>query len=354
MNIPRKNETNNAFQGIKYVQPGKVFKTHCIVRRMEIRYKQNGEPYLFLELGDRSGRLPARVWDRPFQIAESLAVGKIVLFEGLVQVFQQRRELRPNSIAPIPSNASVILEDLLPVSSRELTSLKGSFREHGTSLKDPFLLRLWEGLTGNTSLLEAFEMAPAGKLWHHNHLHGLLEHTVNMLDVADVLSKQYPLIDTDLLKCGIFCRNLGRAHQYQLEGFVDYSDEGRLLGSKPAALELVESELRRITGFGRERRLQLLHLIVFDEGKAQAGEESLMVLPMTLEAILLNQLLMLDAYADALCRISQKDTLPNSNWTKFITLLNRYIFVGGRSCRNSFPHQGAETLRGRKSNTSIK
>src|SRR5438309_385906 len=48
-------------------------------------------------------------------------------------------------------------------------------------------------------LMAAFAKVPAGVRNHHAYVGGLLEHVVNLLDVADRIATLYPGVDRDLL-----------------------------------------------------------------------------------------------------------------------------------------------------------
>ena len=71
-------------------------------------------------------------------------------------------------------------------------------------------------------------------------------------------------------------------------------------------------------------KIQLLHLLLSHEGSYEKGAA---VLPMTLEAIVLSSLIQLDIQTDAAKRIIKNDIQPDSNWTKYNNLFNRFLYV---------------------------
>ena len=76
--------------------------------------------------------------------------------------------------------------------------------------------------------------------------------------------------------------------------------------------------------FPAELKIQLYHLIVSNDSQ---NSKSSQVLPMTREAIILAHLIRLDIQANAVERILYHDKLEDSNWTKFNTLFNRFIYA---------------------------
>lgn len=322
MNIPMKNHSKNP--GIKSLAPGQSFTGFCVLRKKEIKYKQGGEPYLVLELGDHSGRLKARIWEKPLEYARAYEVGNVVKIKALVQAFQDDRELKIQKIRLAAREDGVDLYELLPHTAKDVNELKRQFDTHLQSIRDAHLAKLLTLLFEDRDFKEAYCMSPAGKLWHHNYLSGMLEHVVAMLDMAEVMTNHYPSLNLDLLKTGIICHGVGKVREYSLEGFIDFSDQGRLLGYIAPGFEMISRRIGECENFPPELKDQLLHLILSHQADAEASAP---IPPMTLEAVVLQHLILLDANANALCRILENDALPGARWTKFIPLLQRFVYV---------------------------
>lgn len=315
----------NEKPGIKNIPIGKPFVGFCVLRNKELKYKQSGEPYLVLELGDRSGRLKAKIWEKPLEYEQAFRVGNIVKIKAVVQAFQDMKEVKIQKIRAATGEDKIRLKDLLPASQKEPEQLKQNLYEHIHSIENRYLKKLLSSLFDDKEFEEAFCMSPAGKLWHHNYLSGLLEHVVTMLEIGQLLKTHYPQLDLELLKCGIICHNAGKVKEYSLEGFIDFSDQGRLIGYSAMGFEMVSRKIELIEDFPAELRARLLHLILSCQNESRENES---VVPMTLEAIVLRYLILLDANTNALCRIQENDALPGSKWTKYIPLLDRFVYVG--------------------------
>ncbi len=325
---------NVQFPGIKKMSPGTSFITFCVVRNKAMKYKQNGDPYLELELGDPSGRLKARVWDKVEEFNAVTRIGKIVKVQATVQVFNQRKELKIQKIREASAGDNVSLQQLLPKTKKDVDKLKRDFQAHRASIENEYLNQLLHAVFQDPHLAEDYFTAPGGKLWHHNYLYGMLEHVTALLDLAEVMKRHYPTLDLDLLKTGIICHDLGKVREYSLNGFIDFSTEGRLIGYLAIGFHLLQEKIDKIEGFPENLRLQLQHMVLSHPDK----ENSAPVVPMTLEAMVLHQLIQLDAHANALVRILEYDTLPDAEWTKYIPLLDRFIYAGG----NRPPGEAAE------------
>jgi 3'-5' exoribonuclease len=326
--------------GIKKMPLGKTFMQYCVVRNKEIKYKQNGNPYLVLELGDYSGRLKAKIWDKVEEYSKITKVGSIVKIQAMVEAIHDQKELKIQKLRSVTKADKIELEDLLPRSNCDIEQLKNTLNNHITSIKNPHLKQLLNKLFDDENFRKDYFMSPSGKLWHHNYLSGMLEHVVAMLDISDQLYRYYPVLDIDLLKTAIICHDIGKVNEYSYNGFIDFSDEGRLIGHITMGFEIVSQMINRVENFPKALKTQLLHLIISHQGDSKFGSP---VLPMTLEAIVLQYLILLDANSNALCRIQDNDALPDSRWTKYIPLLDRFIFVGPKSEKNE-PHDNKSEI----------
>ncbi|OQX57595.1 hypothetical protein B5M50_05580, partial [candidate division KSB1 bacterium 4484_219] len=101
-----------------------------------------------------------------------------------------------------------------------------------------------------------FAVSPAGKLWHHNRIGGLLEHTLAVAHICNQVAQHYaqseekPLIDRDLLITAALLHDIGKIESYRTEkGFIELTDEGRLLGHIPIGYQIVETAIEQIPDF---------------------------------------------------------------------------------------------------------
>ena len=314
--------TSQEPMGIKTMPERKPFDANCVVRSKEIRYKHNGKPYLLLELGDASGRLWARIWDNVAAHDRAISTGDIVSIRAVVQTFNGRKELNLQQITMLPPDAGVTLEELLPSTTKSIREMRCTFDTHRAALRNPHLRQLLTAIFADQAFDDAYFRSPGGKLWHHNHLGGMLEHVVKLLNHANMIKQHYPDIDSDLLKTGIICHGLGKVKEYSMNGYIDFTSEGRLIGHMAIGYAMLTRAIADLPGFPPSLARQLQHLLLSHEQKSS----SMAVSPMTLEAIVLQHLIMLDAQASAIVRIHTYDIPEGAQWSKYIPLLDRFIY----------------------------
>jgi len=134
-----------------------------------------------------------------------------------------------------------------------------------------------------------------------------------------------------LLIAGALLHDLGKISQYEVSSFIDYSDEGRLIGHIVEGDRIVTDKIKEMADFPEELAMRLRHLILSHQGELQMGSP---VKPMTLEAILLHHADEMDAQAGAFERIIEAESEPGKKWSSYVKLIDRYIYLGERKEEN--------------------
>src|SRR6202011_3978684 len=153
---------------------------------------------------------------------------------------------------------------------------------------------------------DRFRRTAAARNYHHARRGGLVEHTAQMMRIANKIAPLYPQLNVDLLLAGILFHDCGKLWENALpeNGFVmSYDERGELMGHISIGLELVNSFWRKIsadhgdawknlTPLSEDVRLHLLHLIGAHHGEKALGSP---VDPKTPEAMALHYIDNLDA-----------------------------------------------------------
>jgi 3'-5' exoribonuclease len=282
------------------------------VHSLNIGRTRSDAPFLKMLLTDCYGSVEARMWDGVEAVIDLLRPGMYVGVRGRLERYQAERQLRVEEITPL----RVELDDLvlfLPRSARgaehmdaELTAAIGSVRDAGLQ----GLLQLLLGADTDTG--HAFRLAPAAKQNHHAYLGGLLEHTLSVVRVCDLLAGHYgPAIDRDLLIAGALLHDIGKVREIGARAGFPYTDEGKLLGHILIGLQMVNDAASQVVTLLPSRLLLLQHLIASHQGRYEWHSPRE---PRTLEGILLH-------YADDLdAKLNQAGTLIDAvpaGWTAY-------------------------------------
>lgn len=301
-----------------------------IIRRIEVRNTRAGSDYLSLELGDRSGSLNCNVWENFKDIARSGSVGDIVSVTGTVEEFQGALQIRVASIRFARDSDKVLPDDFLPRSLKDPEVMVSEFKSRIESISDIFLKKLLEKIFSGERL-KNFSRAPAGKSWHHAYLHGLIEHTLEIIKICDLMCDFHPELNRDLLIAGAMLHDLGKIDELKYDSAFEYTDEGKLIGHIVIAAVLIKEEIwhirlskeKNISGFPEELEKNLIHLILSHQGKLEHASP---VVPKTIEAIALYQADELSAKVNAYKNAVTSEIKGESNWTKFIQLAQTDLY----------------------------
>ncbi len=251
------------------------------------RKTRDGRPFLLCTLQDKTGLLNGVFWDVPDYIDQWVRPGLAVLVSG--QINRYKNTLQVN-ITDLNQAGSVASADLLPSSARPREEMLQELKKIVEQLDDP-----WQSLVAHILLQEPFLTrfadAPAARTMHHAYIGGLLEHTLSMATLAELMAVHYPYVNSNLLMAGTLLHDAGKTEEYSISGSFGFSEDGRLVGHIVRAVVIIEQAAAEIN-FPEEDLRQLIHLIVSHHGKLEWGSP---IKPKTLEAILLHQIDLLDS-----------------------------------------------------------
>ncbi len=273
---------------------GQAFASLLVIKRLATKTAGNGNPFLSLELGDRSGSFGCTVFsDSPaYETFKSAAEGAVVRIEGKIDYYQGR-------LSPRLGKASLVEETRLS-DPAVVANLVENSPEDPAKLKSE-LSAFIEGIARHElratvqavfeELGESFNTAPAAQGMHHAYRHGLLEHTVRMGRAAKALCPLYPEVDADLAMAGVLLHDTGKAIEYEGTLTTRRSRRGVLQGHVVLGYQLV-----RKAGMKARLDAELLerieHIVLSHQGQLEWGAA---VMAATPEAVLVSMIDNLDA-----------------------------------------------------------
>lgn len=267
------------------------------------------KPYLRCLLRDRSGEMPARMWSIDEVTFRALPTDGFVFVKGETQAYQGEIQLIIHAIEPHEPSQDE-LRHLIASSARDPGEMLEELTGVLATLKHPAMKALAETYLADEHLMEAFKRAPAAKQMHHAYLGGLLEHTLNLMKVADAVCPLYPKINRDIVLMGLFLHDLGKTRELGYDGPFTYTDRGELVGHiVEGAIMLHDKAQQMMTSTGTRLPAGVLtvlqHIILSHHGIPEYGAAKI---PMTPEALLVS---MLDDI-DAKMAISLEATRPDT------------------------------------------
>ena len=287
-----------------------------LIRRIDLRSTKSGSDFLSTELGDKTASLNANIWEGFAELAARGKVGDVVKVEGTVEEYQGSLQIRVSSVRLATEGDGVYPRDFLPESKRNLNEMKNEFNQRIRSVSNRLLKKLLTQIF-KEERFEQFCLAPAGKSWHHAYIHGLLEHTLEIIKICELMCEFHSDLNRDLLISGAMLHDIGKIEELSYDSAFDYTDKGKLVGHIVIASNLVWDEIKKIPDFPVELENNLIHLILSHQGKLEHASP---VIPKTVEAIALYQADELSAKVNAYKNAVDSELKADSNWTRFIPL----------------------------------
>lgn len=286
--------TSLSVRDIKTLPGGDTFSGVLLVRRVTTKTAKNGNAFLSIELGDKTGSFPLNVFgDSPaYELFVGLKEGGIVRIEAKVEFFQERlspRLLRAEEISTDQLAGSAVLANLVETAPEDADALWAEFQQHIASIVHAELRATVQAVFDDIS--EQFRTAPAAVAMHHAYRHGLLEHTTHMARAAKALLPLYPEVDADLAMAGVLVHDIGKVIEYQGDLVTSRSRKGILQGHVVLGYQLV-----RKAGIKSKLSPDLLerleHIVLSHQGELEWGAA---VIAATPEAVFVAKVDDLDA-----------------------------------------------------------
>lgn len=273
---------------------GRPFASVLVVKKIAAKTAANGNPFLSLELGDRTGSFGCTIFnDSPlFEPIKAAGEGAVVRVEGKIDYFQDRlspRLARARVLAEEELGAPGLLENLVETAPENADALWKELNDFIDSVGHAELRATVRAVFDEAG--EVFRWSPAAVMMHHAYRHGLLEHTVHMARAAKALLPLYPEVDADLALAGVLVHDTGKTIEYEGSLATKRSRRGILQGHVVLGYQLVrKAGLKAKLDAGRLERLE--HIVLSHQGELEWGAAALAATP---EAVFVSLVDNLDA-----------------------------------------------------------
>jgi 3'-5' exoribonuclease len=302
-----------------------VTSTFVVVSR-QVKPKKSGEPYLALTLGDRSGHIEAKMWDNVEDAIDACDQDDFIKIKGLINKYKNRFQLTIHKLRRL-GESEVDFADYLPKTTKDIGELWQILAGYVASFKDPHLKALVEAFMADPEIAEAYRNAPAAKTLHHAFIGGLLEHVVSLFNSCDLMCRNYPHINRDLLLTGAFFHDIGKIHELTYNRSFSYTTRGQLLGHMIIELEMLQAKLQHMPDFPDSLKTLVEHLIISHHGQYDFGSPKL---PMFPEALMLHYLDDLDSKMEAMRAQFERGGESEGGWTGYNPSLGRPLLNTAR------------------------
>ncbi|WP_303166610.1 3'-5' exoribonuclease YhaM family protein [Phascolarctobacterium sp.] len=243
-----------------------------LVRVQKVGNSSNGGVFARGLLEDNSGRIPFICFDAvlvdkmrdlegpaAFMIGGAVDINKFANDMSLQVIVQRLENLVPEDD----------ISNLLPHGDFDVQAYKNKLANYIKAVRTPGLRILLETIfSGNT--YEAFVNNPAGTRLHHAYIGGLLQHSVDVADLAVALAGQIEGVDKDLIIAGALLHDLGKIREISSQIGFPYTNEGRFMGHIAMTSLMVQEAAAKLR-IPASRLEQLQHILLSHHGDNEKG-----------------------------------------------------------------------------------
>lgn len=257
-----------------------------------------GKYYFTLKIQDAFGDMMLKYWgsDNQGEVEEvfgSIRGDDVIFAEGIVSEYNGKLDLSVNDgklRALKPGEYEI--RDFIRTSEKDPEGMFAELRAHVESVQGPELRRILDAFFNDDDFVEKFKKSPAAMQKHHNWVSGLMEHTLNIINICLDIAK-YHKLDKGLLITGAILHDIGKLEEFQTTTQIKVTEKGNLLGHITIGVQMLTRKLDTLD-ISEETKNKVIHMLISHHGKLEYGSPKLPGFP---EALVLAKVDELDAFA---------------------------------------------------------
>jgi 3'-5' exoribonuclease len=313
---------------IRDCAPGDLVEDVFVLSNKQLAATSAGKFFIKAYCSDRTGQLTARLWNATREIFNTLPESGFVRVRGRIENYQNNLQLIIEQIWPA-KDASFDVADLVPHTTRDIDQMCQRLFEICGSIQNRHLSALVQAYLDDEELMNNFCKAPAAQSFHHAFIGGLLEHTLNAMEVADAICRFYAKLNRDLVIAGIFLHDIAKTWELSYDCTFGYTDGGQLIGHIVKGAMWLEHKAKAAEAILGEPIPPVLinvlqHIILSHHGVPEFGSPRT---PATPEAMAVHIIENMDAkLMMALGATRGENASGEGNWTEYMKAFNGRLY----------------------------
>ncbi|HUS46728.1 MAG TPA: HD domain-containing protein [Phycisphaerae bacterium] len=318
---------NSQRRYINQLKAGETLDQVFLVREKDLRTAKTGSQYIQCTLCDKTGAIPARMWQATEAIFNAIPTEGFLHVKGRTEEYRGSLQIIIDACRPFAAE-KIDIGDFMPVTELDVEEMWAELLEIIRAVKDKHLRLLIKKFVEDRELVAGFKKAPAAIQMHHPFVGGLLEHTLNVARAARALLPLYPKLNADLVLAGVFLHDIGKIAELSAGVAMTYTDRGLLIGHITIGAMWVQEKAGALAAETSEpfpqRTLDLLqHIILSHHGVYEYGSPKLPAVP---EAFFIHYLDNLDAKMFITLHAIANDPDQEASFTGYLRQIETKIF----------------------------
>ena len=304
---------------IENVKAGERMCQAVLLRLQKVGNSSNGGVFARGTVEDNSGKIQFIAFERDIvNRLRDLDAAKAFVISGPVDIVKYSSSLALQVV--IQKLDNIMPEDdisnLVPVGEFDAEVYKNKMETMIGSVKTLTLRTLLKKIFSG-KFYDEFCKNPAGMKLHHAYLGGLLQHSVDVAELASAMADTIGRVDKGLIVTGALLHDIGKVREISSGMGFPYTTEGRLLGHITMSVLMVREAAVELK-LPLTSLQQLEHIILSHHGDQEKGSPMACA---TKEAFIVH-------YADEMNAImNQFDVKDNKSPWEFNTMMKRYLLL---------------------------
>lgn len=240
-------------------QAGQVFTGSFTIDKIEFN-----EHFVEIELNNGTTKIQGILKDNIDLFSKTYKVGDKIVCKGRV------RKKRKNFCLDLIYITQNMLDSQVEVQKFNVQKYVDRFDELVASIVDPDYKKIIENCF-NDDVKELYFTYPAAKGNHHNYVHGLLQHSIEVVDISLSVANYFGEYNRDLIICAGLLHDIGKLKAYDMDEDLKVlkTDWEMLLGHLPIS-SLFVSKIAP-SDIDQKKIMLLYHVILSHHGELEKG-----------------------------------------------------------------------------------
>ncbi len=256
-----------------------------LVSQVEKARDKLGREYLKVILSDKTGKIEGKIWSDILEKIDFdiIKPEKLLSVQAKVDEYKGMLQLTIQCVNQVDESK---LDEYISSSMYNPEEMYNELFNVVNSLSDKILQRILLDILSDNVIKRKYMYWPAAKSLHHDFRSGMLQHVLEMIEIANSMKRFYPEINYDLLYAGIILHDIGKLEELGAGvASIDYTKQGSLIGHITLGVMIFEKFAAKYPDLNQDSKLHIIHMILSHHGSYEFGSP---VLPSTLEAVCLH------------------------------------------------------------------
>ena len=313
---------------LKDAAAGDIVEDVFVISNKQFSPTTTGKYFIKAFISDRTAQINARMWNATREIFTAMPESGFLKVRGRVENYQNNLQFIIEQMWPA-KDGSFELDDLVPHTTKNIDQMCARLHDMIGSIQNRYVAAVLQTYLDNEELMGKFCKAPAAMNMHHAFIGGLLEHTLNAMEVADAVVKFYPGLNRDIVLAGIFVHDIAKTWELSYDCGFNYTDGGQLVGHIVKSAIWLDQHARKAEQMLGEKIPQnvidvLEHIIISHHGTPEFGAVKP---PSTPEAIAVHMIENMDAkLMMALTATRSQSSTAEGNWTEYMKAFSGRLY----------------------------